>query len=64
MLISPLYLVSMNKTQKNFEGENEAKRANQLANKRIIYLSPFWNKVYNMSAKINQMKLCVVPSQK
>ena len=32
---------------KEFSNENEAKRANKHANKRIIYWPPFWNKVYN-----------------
>ena len=31
---------------KEFCSENEAKRANKHANKRIIYWPPFWNKVY------------------
>ena len=31
---------------KEFSSENEAKRANKHANKRIIYWPPFWNKVY------------------
>ena len=31
---------------KEFGSENEAKRANKHANKRIIYWPPFWNKVY------------------
>ena len=31
---------------KEFWGENEAKRANKHADKRIIYWPPFWNKVY------------------
>ena len=31
---------------KEFWSENEAKRANKHANKRIIYWPPFWNKVY------------------
>ena len=31
---------------KEFSSENEAKRANKHANKRIIYWAPFWNKVY------------------
>ena len=31
---------------KEFRSENEAKRANKHANRRIIYLPPFWNKVY------------------
>ena len=31
---------------KEFCGENEAKRANKHANKRIIYWPQFWNKVY------------------
>ena len=31
---------------KEFCGENEAKRANKHANKRIIYWPSFWNKVY------------------
>ena len=35
----------MYKTQE-FWSENEAKRANKHANKRIIYWPPFWNKVY------------------
>ena len=49
MLISPrcqlALVVNIHKKQKNFE--NEAKRANKHANKRIIYWPPFWNiKVY------------------
>ena len=32
---------------KEFWSENEAKRANKHANKRIIYRPPFWNKVYS-----------------
>ena len=32
---------------KEFGSENEAKRANKHANKRIIYWPPFWNKVYD-----------------
>ena len=32
---------------KEFSSENEAKRANKHANKRIIYWPPFWNKVYS-----------------
>ena len=32
---------------KEFCGENEAKKANKHANKRIIYWPPFWNKVYD-----------------
>ena len=31
---------------KEFSSENEAKRANKHANRRIIYWPPFWNKVY------------------
>ena len=31
---------------KEFCSENEAKRANKHANRRIIYWPPFWNKVY------------------
>ena len=31
---------------KEFWNENEAKRANNHTNKRIIYWPPFWNKVY------------------
>ena len=31
---------------KEFWSENEAKRANKHAHKRIIYWPPFWNKVY------------------
>ena len=31
---------------KEFLSENEAKRANKHASKRIIYWPPFWNKVY------------------
>ena len=34
---------------KEFWNENEAKRANKHANKRIIYWPPFWNKVYALS---------------
>ena len=33
---------------KEFWSENEAKRANKHANKRIIYWPPFWNKVYGL----------------
>ena len=33
---------------KEFWSENEAKRANKHANKRIIYWPPFWNKVYRL----------------
>ena len=32
---------------KEFSSENEAKRANKHADKRIIYWPPFWNKVYD-----------------
>ena len=35
---------------KEFWSENEAKRANKHANKRIIYWPPFWNKVYVLLA--------------
>ena len=38
---------------KEFCSENEAKRANKHANRRIIYWPPFWNKVY--SAKICEL---------
>ena len=34
---------------KEFSSENEAKRANKHANKRIIYWPPFWNKVYSVA---------------
>ena len=33
---------------KEFCSENEAKRANKHANRRIIYWPPFWNKVYSV----------------
>ena len=46
MLISSLCLGGMYKRQA-FWREIEAKRANRHANKRIIFLPPFWNKVYN-----------------
>jgi len=36
----------MYKKQKNFEVKKEAKRINKHANNRIIYLPPFWNKLY------------------
>ena len=48
MLISPLCLVNMYKKTKEFWGENEAKSANEHANKRIIYWPPFWNKAYRL----------------
>ena len=35
---------------KEFWSENEAKRANKHAHKRIIYWPPFWNKVYEARA--------------
>ena len=34
-----------------FKHVDEAKRANQHANKRIIYWPPFWNKVYRPNNK-------------
>ena len=36
----------MYKKTKEFGSENEAKRANKHANKKIISWPPFWNKVY------------------
>ena len=41
--------------RKEFWSENEAKRANKHANKRIIYWTPFWNKVYSGPAQQLQL---------
>ena len=41
------------KNTKEFGGENEAKRANKHANKRIIYWPPFWNKVYSLCKMVS-----------
>ena len=38
---------------KEFWSENEAKRANKHAKKRIIYWPPFWNKMYCLSSTNN-----------
>jgi len=43
----------MYKKTKEFRSENEAKRANKHANKRVIYWPPFWNKVYKHHFKAN-----------
>ena len=45
MLISPLCLIFTSKFL-FFIHDDEAKRANKHANKRIICWPPFWNKVY------------------
>ena len=37
---------------KEFGSENEAKRANKHADKRIIYWPPFWNKVYDFATEV------------
>ena len=47
---TPLCLVSMYETQKNFEVKMR-QTAIEHANKRIIYLAPFWNKVYGVSSQ-------------
>ena len=41
---------------KEFWSENEAKRANKHANKRIIYWPPFWNKVYTLVGMTSPVK--------
>ena len=54
------------KNTKEFWSENEAKRANKHANKRIIYWPPFWNKVYRLDdgiiAEESQLHKCWFPN--
>ena len=46
---------------KEFCSENEAKRANKHANRRIIYLPPFWNKVYRaLDFTCNEQQLTIL----
>ena len=46
--------------RKEFLSENETKRANKHARKRIIYWPPFWNMVYR-EFKINDATAATTP---